>query len=100
MVSGAQEAIGGVPGGARCWCCGGSYPDDRLVHLGAHPEVGVCRRCARYLGRRSAQLPGRATPATYLRRATQSVRDRVMARRLHERRLLGPVLRWMDGFLP
>lgn len=99
-MNGTQEAIGGIPGEARCWCCNGSFPADRLVHLGAHPEVGVCRRCVRYLGRRSAQLPGRATPATSIHRAGQQVREWVMVRGLHEGPLLGRVLRWIGRLLP
>lgn len=99
-MSGTQEAIGAIPGEARCWCCNGSFPDNRLVHLGAHPEVGVCRRCVRYLGRRSAQLPGRATPLAYLRRSSQELREWVMVRGLHEGRFLGPVVRRIGRFLP
>ena len=99
-MSSTQEAIGGVPGEARCWCCGGFFPDSRLVHLGAHPEVGVCRRCARYLARRSARLPGRMTPATSIHRTSQEIRERVMVRGLHEGRLLAPLLRWIGRFLP
>jgi len=71
-----------------------------MVHLGAHPEVTVCRDCARYLNRRAAVLPGRTTPMRVVRRATQAVRDRVMARNLHESRFLGPFLRWLDRHSP
>ena len=70
------------------------------MHLGAHPEVTVCRDCARYLNRRAAMLPGPTTPMRGVRRATQAVRDRVVARNLHESQILGPLLRWLDKYLP
>lgn len=70
------------------------------MRLGAHPEVTVCRGCARYLNRRAAMLPGPTTPTRVVRRTTQAVRDRVMARNLHESRFLGRFLRWLDKYLP
>jgi ribosome-binding protein aMBF1 (putative translation factor) len=88
------------PGQGRCWCCGRPYLPEEMVHLGAHPEVTVCRDCARYLNRRAATLPGPTTPMRVVRRATQAARDRVMARNLHESRILGPLLRWLDKHLP
>lgn len=70
------------------------------MHLGAHPEVTVCRDCARYLHRRAAMLPGPTTPTRSVRRTTQVVRDQVMARNLHESRFLGRFLRRLDKYLP
>lgn len=45
----------GAGGGAECWCCGHDYSAERLVHLGSHPEVGVCLRCAHFLHRQAGQ---------------------------------------------
>lgn len=83
-----------------CWCCGQSYPPDRMVHLGTHPEVTVCADCARFLHRRAALLGAHATPVALIRRATQTIRDQVLSRQIHERRVVGPFLRWLDRFLP
>ena len=35
-----------LPPHSECWCCGRIEQPDRLVHLGNHPEVAVCIRCA------------------------------------------------------
>jgi hypothetical protein len=87
-------------GQGRCWCCDRPYRPEEMVHLGAHPEVTVCRDCARYLNRRAAILPGTTKPMRVVRSTTQAVRDRVMARNLHESRFLGRFLRWLDKYLP
>lgn len=83
-----------------CWCCGQPYPPDRLVHLGTHPEVTVCADCTRFLHRRASLLGAHATPVALIRHATQTVRDQVLSRQIHERRVIGPFLRWLDRFLP
>lgn len=90
----AQPHTGG------CWCCGRPYPPDRMVHLGAHPEVTVCADCTRFLHRRAALLGAHATPLALIRRATQTIRDQVLSRQIHQRRVIGPLLRWLDKFLP
>lgn len=84
----------------RCWCCDKPFNTDQLVHLGSHPEVTVCRACARNLNRRAAMLTTRTTPTILIRRATQAARDRIVASNLHERPVVGPFLRWLDKFLP
>lgn len=85
-----------------CWCCGADQAEHDLVRLGAHPEVGVCLDCARWVGRRARtrrdeQHP---TPAGQLRHALDTVRDRVISRGWHERGRLGTVLRSIDRRLP
>ena len=44
---------------AQCWCCG--YVDDPtlLVHLGNHPEVALCRRCARWAAKQAWEIDDR-----------------------------------------
>ena len=88
------------PQTGRCWCCDQLYPPDRMVHLGTHPEVTVCGDCARFLHRRAALLDADATPMALIRRATQTASDQVLSRQIHERRVIGPFLRWLDKLLP
>jgi hypothetical protein len=84
---------------SRCWCCGRTSPDSALVHLGNHPEVGICINCVHFLRRRA-----RDHQATVIRQrlrgAAESVRDGVMARGWHQRPLIGPALRWVNRHLP
>ena len=83
----------------RCWCCGRTRPEDDLVHLGNHPEVGICLNCVHFLGRRA-----RDRQATMLRQrlrgAAESVRGQVMAHGWHERPVIGPALLWLNRHLP
>jgi hypothetical protein len=87
---------------SQCWCCGERYPEAELHRLGSHPEVGVCTDCARWLYRRATQRhhEQRRSVSAPLRRLIGSVRGAVIARGLHDRRLIGPALRWIDRFLP
>jgi hypothetical protein len=89
-------------GGASCWCCGAQRPADELVHLGAHPEVVVCLRCAHFLhhqarAREDAQHP---SPATRVRDVLRAGRRQVVQRGWHQKPVLGPVLRWLGTKLP
>ncbi|GEK19895.1 hypothetical protein [Cellulomonas xylanilytica] len=85
-----------------CWCCGGTFAQDALWHLGAHPEVAVCAGCARYLSRRATEAADRrqASAAGRGRAVVRRVRAFVVQRGWHERRVIGPVLSWIDRFLP
>jgi len=33
---------------SSCWCCGRPSSEDDLVHLGNHPEVGICVSCVHF----------------------------------------------------
>jgi hypothetical protein len=83
----------------ECWCCGKRLPPDTLVHLGHHPEVGICVNCAHFLERRA-----RDRQATVLRQqlrtAAESIRRRVMARGWPSRPVAGPALRWINRHSP
>lgn len=85
---------------SRCWCCDREYAVGDMVSLGAHPEVTVCRGCARFLNRRASAELGPRTPLSLLRRGSLALRDGVIRLELHERRRVGPVLRWLDDRLP
>lgn len=86
----------------RCWCCGSERPEAELVRLGAHPEVGVCLDCAHWLRRRAIARHDERhrTPPAWLRARLQAVRDYVIGKGLHERGLLGSLLRRIDRHLP
>jgi hypothetical protein len=98
MSAETQPAAGGT-GESDCWCCGRITPGDALVHLGNHPEVGICVNCVHFLGRQA-----RDYQATVIRRRlrgiAESIRGEVMARGWHEHPLTGPVLRWINRHLP
>lgn len=84
---------------SKCWCCGQLRSEDSLVRLGSHPEVGVCISCVHYLRRRAHDRQSTVMRQT-LRGTAESVRQQVMARGLHQRPVIGPALRWLNGHLP
>jgi len=87
---------------SRCWCCGAQESDSDLVHLGNHPEVGICIRCAGWVRRRARELEDRHShgiPAR-LRGLVRGARATVMAKGWHERGPLGALLRRIDRYLP
>ena len=59
MSAEAQTAIGQT-GESTCWCCGRVSSEDALVHLGNHPEVGICGNCVHFLRRRARDLQATA----------------------------------------
>lgn len=87
---------------SQCWCCGRTDEPSRLVHLGNHPEVGVCTRCARFLDKQARALEDQARGGlgarvrTGLRRARQGV----IRRGWHRSRVFGRVLRFLGRFTP
>ncbi|GAA1604919.1 hypothetical protein [Kribbella catacumbae] len=85
-----------------CWCCGGEFDDRDLVRLGAHPEVGVCVGCAKYLQRRAAEREDELRPSrgARARAVVRRVRGRVVGRGWHELPVVGRVLRRIDKYLP
>lgn len=86
----------------RCWCCGSERRTEELVHLGNHPEVGVCVGCARWLHRRATELEdaGRRTMPVRLRAVVRAARNVVISRGWHRRGILGRILRRIDRYLP
>jgi hypothetical protein len=96
MTAKTQAAVGEI-GESGCWCCGRITDQDALVHLGNHPEVGICINCVRFLGRRDYQA---TVMRQRLRGAAESIRGEVMARGWHERPVIGPALRWVNQHLP
>jgi len=97
-----QDTTAGPELGARCWCCDEVFEEQELVRLGSHPEVALCGDCARWVHRRAVErrYAGRRGPGPRARAGIRSVRGLVMQRGWQERRVVGPVLRWVDRFLP
>lgn len=85
-----------------CWCCGTPYPAAHLINLDAHPETVVCRQCAIYLGRRAKAADDALNPTLggHLRSVVSVGRNQVIRLRLHERPILGKLLRTIDRHLP
>lgn len=82
-----------------CWCCGRIIPGGALVHLGNHPEVGVCVNCVRFLSRRARDYQA-SQMRLRLRETAESIRREVMARQLHQQPVIGPALKWINRHLP
>ena len=47
------------PPSGQCWCCGSIDDPDRMVHLGNHPEVMMCRPCARWAAKEAWEIEDR-----------------------------------------
>ena len=56
-------------GGVPCWCCDTVDAPDRMVHLGNHPEVHLCLRCAHFVHQRAWEIEdhGKRGPAALTR---------------------------------
>ena len=98
----AQTATDEADNRAQCWCCGARRPPDAVVHLGNHPEVALCFRCAHWahhqaLSREDAVRP---TVAGRVRAVLRAGRREVMRRGWHHKPVIGPVLRWLGPRLP
>lgn len=98
MSAEGQAAVGHTDE-STCWCCGRGSLEDALVHLGNHPEVGICVNCVHFLQRRARDYQA-TVMRQRLRGAAESVRREVMARGWHRRRGIGPALRWLNRHLP
>lgn len=98
VMSAETQTATGQTGEGRCWCCGQPRSEDTLVHLGNHPEVGICISCVHFLRRRAMDRQATVVRQT-LRGAAESVRGQVMARGWHQRPVIGPALQWLDRHL-
>jgi len=86
-----------------CWCCGREVEGEAdVVRLGNHPEVALCLNCARWTARRAKEQRdrGRTGPAVKARSVVRGARGYVVGRGLQTKPVIGPVLRWVDRFLP
>jgi hypothetical protein len=90
-----------VPPG-QCWCCGSLDDPDRMVHLGNHPEVTLCRPCARWAAQEAWELDDRdrSGPLVEARDRFRRLRRRVRDRGWHRHPWFGRPLRWLGRHLP
>lgn len=89
-------------GRSKCWCCGAVDEPARMVHLGDHPEVQVCVRCAHWAAKRAAEIEdrGKSGPLVASRNWLREGRRHVMNHGWQHSRLLGRPLRWLGKRLP
>ena len=89
-------------GSIECWCCGQRQTPTSVVHLGDHPEVTVCLRCAHFLHQqaRGREDALRTSPAARVRTRLREVRWLVIRRGWHQKPGIGPLLRWLGRHTP
>lgn len=85
-----------------CWCCGATVEPDLTVHLGDHPEVEICTRCAHSLHVWAGEVEDRSRTgfAARGRQAFRRLRRVVVRRGWHRIPVLGRVLRGIGRRLP
>jgi hypothetical protein len=102
-MSAAQTAVEDeLPSPSQCWCCGTTDDPDRMVHLGNHPEVALCRACARWAAKQAWEIDDSAKsgPLVAARGRFRAVRQAVVRRGWHRSRIFGGPLRWIGNRLP
>jgi hypothetical protein len=102
VVTATAEAAEATDEQSMCWCCGVPYAEEELVHLGSHPEVGLCANCALWVHRRAAEAAAarRSGPAAWYRLGFRRATDWVMEHDLQHRPGIGRLLRWLNRLLP
>jgi hypothetical protein len=102
-VTEVRTAVEGTdPLGSQCWCCGSAHDSDQMVHLGNHPEVMICVRCAYSIKAWALEIEDRSRTgyAVRVREAFRRLRRDVMRRQLHQNKWIGRPLRWLGRRLP
>lgn len=96
------QATEELPGPGECWCCGCERDPAEMVHLGNHPEVAICIRCAYSVKTWAWEIDDRSHTgvAVRARYGFRSIRRRVMQKGLHQNKLVGRPLRWLGRKLP
>lgn len=87
---------------SECWCCGCSDDPTRMVHLGNHPEVFLCVRCAHSVSKWAWEIEDRSKtgPLVVARDRLRVVRRLVIERGWHRRPVVGGLTRWIGKRLP
>jgi hypothetical protein len=99
----AQPAVQDETAGrAECWCCGTIEDPSQLVHLGNHPEVSVCTRCAHSISKWAWEIEdqSRTGLVVWVRDRFRRLRKMVVQRGWHRSRLIGRPLRWIGKHTP
>src|SRR6185295_3069781 len=78
---------------SQCWCCGKIEDPEKLVHLGNHPEVTLCTRCAHWVHKNAVEIEDLARTGirVRVRARMRHARHTVVEHGWHERRLIGPL---------
>lgn len=86
----------------ECWCCGSRQRDQDMVHLGNHPEVAVCVRCAHSLHKWAGEIEdrNRHAPTARARDGFRRIRKTVVQHGRHHAHGVGRSLRWLGRYLP
>lgn len=73
-----------------------------MVHLGNHPEVAVCRPCARWAAKEAWGIEDRdkTGPLVNMRDRFRRLRREVRGRNWHRHPVFGRPLRWLGHHLP
>jgi hypothetical protein len=73
-----------------------------MIHLGNHPEVVMCRPCARWAAQEAWEIEDRDKTGVLasMRDRFRHIRRRVIERNWHRHPVLGPPLRWLGKHLP
>lgn len=98
-----QAVANDEPGGqSTCWCCGTIEDPTRLVHLGNHPEVTVCVRCAHSISKWAGEIDDRCRTGFAARARDQFrvLRKTVVRHDWQHHRLIGRPLRWIGKHTP
>ena len=92
----------GAPAPSECWCCGAVDDPTRMVHLGNHPEVALCVRCAHSVSKWAWEIEdqSRAGLLVAARHRLRSVRRAVIDRGWHRSPFIGGPVRWIGRRLP
>jgi hypothetical protein len=87
---------------SQCWCCGSIDDPTRLVHLGNHPEVGLCIRCAHSVSKWAWEIEDQSKtgPLVMARDRFRAVRREGIRRGWHHSPLIGGPIRWIGKRLP
>ena len=86
----------------RCWCCGAVEDPTQMVHLGNHPEVALCLRCARWASKQAWEIEDKGKTGTLVRARKQfrALRRSVVQHGWHNSRWFGGPIRWIGKRLP
>jgi hypothetical protein len=73
-----------------------------MVHLGNHPEVAMCRPCARWAAKEAWEIEDRDKTGLLvnLRHRFRRLRRDVRHRNWHRHPVFGRPLRWLGSHLP
>lgn len=87
---------------SQCWCCGAIEDPSRLVHLGNHPEVALCIRCAHSVSKWAWEIEDQSKTGRLVmaRDRLRTVRRGVIRRGWQHSPVFGEPIKWIGKRLP